>query len=393
MQHGQNLADGAGMDILTIFPHHRPMPSTLRILVLASIALACKKDAEDDSASDSSNPPTSTAGPETETFGETEPDLSTGSTDPDMTETTGTGSTSGDTTDADTGTTDKTTDDTSSEPMCNNGIVEGDEECDDMMVSFNGPCIPGCLNNICGDGHLHIGVEVCDEGEHNGVYGSQCGFDCTEDTAEFCGDEVVQEEYEDCEPGDIHDDYHVDCVGCLWAGFRVVFVTSIPFDGAMNTEGLSNDGKSGLARADLHCQQLADTQDLSGTFRAWLSDNNGGDSSSAASRIGGVEMEYRMPNGGLIAPSWSYLLANGPLEPITYTEEGKQLNETPVRVWSNTNGQGESLGSDDCAGWTDNGPMTGGRVGITVEGEQWTDANDARLCNGSHRYYCFQGED
>ncbi len=143
------------MDILTIFAHHRPMLSTLRILVLASIALAgCKKDAEDDSASDSSNPPTSTAGPETETFGETEPDPSTGSTDPDMTETTGTGSTSGDTTDADTSTTDETTEDTSSEPMCNNGIVEGDEECDDMMVSFNGPCIPGCLLNTCGDGHI-----------------------------------------------------------------------------------------------------------------------------------------------------------------------------------------------------------------------------------------------
>ncbi len=379
------------MDILTIFAHHRPMPSTLRILVLASISLVgCKEDTEDDSASDSSNPPTSTAGPETETFGETEPDLSTGSTDPDMTETTGTGSTSGDTTDADTSTTDETTDDTSSEPMCNNGIVEGDEECDDMMVSFNGPCIPGCLENVCGDGHQYIGVEGCDEGEQNGVYGSQCGFDCTKETAEFCGDEVVQEEYEDCEPGELHDDFEVKCIGCKWAGFRVVFVTSLTFDGAMNTEGLSNDGKSGLARADLHCQQLADTQEFPGVFHAWLSDNNGNENSNAADRIGGSNDEYRMPNGGLVATSWSALLENGPANAIEYTEVGELVADPPARVWSNTTPNGESLGAADCLGWTASSQVDGGSFGRTGADSQWTDAG-ASWCSFEYRLYCFQG--
>ncbi len=378
------------MDILTIFPHHRPMPSTLRILVLASIALAgCKKDAEDDSASDSSNPPTSTAGPETETFGETEPDLSTGSTDPDMTETTGTGSTSGDTTDADTGTTDETTDDTSSEPMCNNGIVEGDEECDDMMVSFDGPCIPGCLENVCGDGHQYIGVEVCDEGEQNGVYGSQCGFDCTEETAEFCGDGVLQEEFEVCEKDDIHEDFNVKCVGCMWANFRIVFVTSVTFDGAMNTDGWGNGSNSGLDRADYHCQKIATDKGFPGTFRAWLSDNNGMDDSSAAARIGGAEMEYRMPNGGLVATSWSALLENGPEDAIEYTEEGEELEQLPARVWSNTSPTGESLGESDCSGWADNTVLKNGSFGLTTK-PQWTDAESHYVCSYKFHLYCFQ---
>jgi len=381
----------AGMDIPTIFPQHRAMPSTLRILLLASVALAgCKDGGEGGSASDSSEPATGTAGPETETLGETEPDPSTGSTDPDMTESTGSGSTSGGTTDATTDTTDGTTDDTSGEPMCNNGIVEGDEECDNMDISFNGPCIPGCFHNICGDGHQHIGVEDCDEGNQNGTYGSICGLDCKYDSAEFCGDGVIQEEYEDCEVDDIHEDFNVKCIGCTWANFRIVFVTSMTFDGAMNTNGLSNNGESGIDRADLHCQQIADTKEFPGSFRAWLSDNNGNDDSSAASRIGGAEMEYRMPNGGLVAPSWNSLLANGPVNAIDFTEEGMQVDEPPAKVWSNTAPLGQSLGGSDCAGWAENSAFENGSFGLTATNSQWTDAGAQYECTYNFHLYCFQ---
>jgi len=367
------------------------MSLTLRILVLASIALAgCKDDVEGGSASDSSDPPTSTAGHESESSGETEPEPSTGTTEPDLTETIGTGSTSGDTTDATTETTDEPTDDTSSEPMCNNGIIEGDEECDNMEVSFNGPCIPSCILNVCGDGHHNFEGEDCDEGEENGMYGSMCGPDCTLGSAEFCGDGVLQDEYEECEVNDIHEDFHVKCVGCTWANFQIVFVTGFTVDGAMSADGLSNDGKAGVSLADYHCQQIADEMQFPGTYRAWLSDNNGTDTSDAADRIGGSETEYRMPNGGLVAPSWSYLLENGPLDPIEYTEEGILLEETPARVWSNTTGQGESLGAVNCASWTQNSILEEGALGRTLTGFQWTDAGDTSECIYSQRLYCFQ---
>ncbi len=58
-------------------------------------------------------------------------------------------------------------------------------------------CLPEC-----GDGIVALG-EQCDDGVNDGGYG-QCGADCRLD--EFCGDGIVQEEYEDCDDGNFFDD-------------------------------------------------------------------------------------------------------------------------------------------------------------------------------------------
>jgi fibro-slime domain-containing protein len=57
----------------------------------------------------------------------------------------------------------------------------------------------------CGDGVLSLG-EQCDDGINDGSYGG-----CTEDCklGAFCGDGIVQEEYEDCDDGNFKD--HDDC--------------------------------------------------------------------------------------------------------------------------------------------------------------------------------------
>jgi cysteine-rich repeat protein len=84
---------------------------------------------------------------------------------------------------------------------CGNGSVDGNEECDDGDEDNNNECTNECLNNVCGDGSVYIGVESCDSGVDNGQlcdapYGGTCNY-CTADcqyqtiSGGYCGDEEV----------------------------------------------------------------------------------------------------------------------------------------------------------------------------------------------------------
>lgn len=85
---------------------------------------------------------------------------------------------------------------------CGNGIVEGNEQCDDGNENDNDGCLTdSCLLNVCGDGHRNIGVESCDLGGQNGVpcdplYNSTCNYCSTTCTFQavtggFCGNDVI----------------------------------------------------------------------------------------------------------------------------------------------------------------------------------------------------------
>jgi fibro-slime domain-containing protein len=69
-------------------------------------------------------------------------------------------------------------------------------------------------SSLCGDGIATLGEE-CDDGTNAGGYG-ECGPGCKLD--EFCGDGVVQEEFEDCDDGNFIDDD--DCP----ASCRIVYI-------------------------------------------------------------------------------------------------------------------------------------------------------------------------
>jgi len=73
-------------------------------------------------------------------------------------------------TDATTGGDDATTGPGS--PICGNGIVEEDEECDDTFANntLHGACLPGCVMARCGDGNVQAGVEECDLGDDVNEY-------------------------------------------------------------------------------------------------------------------------------------------------------------------------------------------------------------------------------
>jgi len=382
------------IDISNFREHSRAMTCSIRWLLLLSIAAGCEPNegpAMTSAANDSSDPPTSTAGPETETLEPETTETDTGPTTTADPTTSGTG-TSGQSTGPEPDTIDPTNTD---EPMCNNGILEGDEECDDENVGPNSPCLPGCILNVCGDGQLNPGEEGCDAGDQNGQYGVMCSSECQVEGAEFCGDGVLQPDQEDCEPGDVHDEFDAECEACFWSPYRIVFVSSIKFDGAMQNAELSNDGKSGLALADLHCQQLADLAGLEGNFFAWLSDNNAiPNHSNAAERIGGPDSttSYQMRNGGMVAPSWEQLVANGPSKPIVLTEWGMQLDDAPSWVWTNTTLEGTVLSDADCNGWTADTILALGTAGETTTGPTWTEAGNFP-CDKQMNIYCFQGGD
>ncbi len=84
-------------------------------------------------------------------------------------------------------------------PTCGNGIPQTGEECDDGNLNNNDACTNVCKNNVCNDGVLYSGVEVCDKdtrdckdvNNYNGIENclNDCsGFDGACVITERCGD-------------------------------------------------------------------------------------------------------------------------------------------------------------------------------------------------------------
>ncbi|MBL9102799.1 MAG: hypothetical protein JNL82_17765 [Myxococcales bacterium] len=84
---------------------------------------------------------------------------------------------------------------------CGDGLLlAGDEQCDDGPANADdAACTAACTLATCGDGHLLAGVEACDDG--NLEPGDGCTAACT---LESCGDGAVQAP-EQCDDGDADD--------------------------------------------------------------------------------------------------------------------------------------------------------------------------------------------
>ncbi len=91
-------------------------------------------------------------------------------------------------------------------PVCGDGVVEGDETCDDGDDEDDDECPGSCLLAFCGDGFVRAEVEACDDG--NKFNDDACTNTCTVAT---CGDGVLQDGVEACDDGNQEDgDY---CTG------------------------------------------------------------------------------------------------------------------------------------------------------------------------------------
>ena len=87
---------------------------------------------------------------------------------------------------------------------CGDGIVNGDEICDDGVNDGRyGGCLPGCngLGPYCGDDKVEPGIEQCDDGRNLSTYGQPgCGPGCR--TPPACGDGHVDGAFnEQCDDG------------------------------------------------------------------------------------------------------------------------------------------------------------------------------------------------
>jgi cysteine-rich repeat protein len=71
------------------------------------------------------------------------------------------------------------------EPVCGNGILEEGEECDDGNTENGDSCKNDCTFNICGDNITLIGIEECDDGNNEHYDG--CSANCfSEEEASIC---------------------------------------------------------------------------------------------------------------------------------------------------------------------------------------------------------------
>ncbi len=132
---------------------------------------------DDESTSDATTAPPITTGP-------SEPGTSTGPGDPDTGETTVTPTGPGE---------------------CGDGMLSGDEECDDGPANADdAACLSTCKTNVCGDSFVLAGSEDCDDGN------DADDDDCVACVAASCGDGHVQAGVETCDDG-VNDDGYDGC--------------------------------------------------------------------------------------------------------------------------------------------------------------------------------------
>lgn len=82
---------------------------------------------------------------------------------------------------------------------CGDGIINGDEECDDSGESAE--CNANCTNAVCGDGIVNRSAGETCEGPFDYDTGTGCAPDCLLDLSS-CGDGVVDaDKGETCDPG------------------------------------------------------------------------------------------------------------------------------------------------------------------------------------------------
>lgn len=331
------------------------VPRPLLAIICSSLGLACQEAASPvDSGAESTGASTSANA----TTMAPAPTSTTPTYDEDPTSTTGTStSTTGD----EPGTSSAGADTTAGVPACGDGVVDANEECDDGLDINDDSrfCTKTCKLNICGDGKLFLGWELCDEGAGNSdAYGSLCGKQC--EPGARCGDNKVQPEFETCDLGPDNgsmkgDDQEILCdVSCRATQLRA-FVTHDAFTGNLG----------GLFEADQKCRAAATAAGLAepGRFYAFLSTGDQ-DAKKRFEKVA-TSLPYVLVTGKKIAQNFGTLIEAGPLEQgISVTESGATLYEATV-VTNTQPGGIRYNDTDHCQSWTSADGNYSARAGLS----------------------------
>lgn len=154
---------------------------------------------------------------------------------------------------------------------------------------------------------------------------------------------------------------------------KIVFITSQEYDGNLG----------GVSGANQKCQMHAKNAGLSGTFKAWIADDN----SSPWTSFARSTVPYVMTNGMQIAPNWQALITSNLENKLDVNEFGKK--HVNAGAWTGTD-EGKKL--ENCRGWTTNDSGEGGTEGCSsTTDSRWGRTNcGENWCSSKYRLYCFQ---
>jgi hypothetical protein len=211
-----------------------------------------------------------------------------------------------------------------------------------------------------------VAEPTCTDGVKNGTEsdidcGANCSTKCAKDKA--CNDPA------DCSSSNCVDHKCADI-----APTGLVFVTSQTF---------GPQTINGLAGADALCQTAATDANITGTFKAFLSDAT----DSPATRMT-RRGQYRTKEGVIIALSPQEFFSAAHRAPIDVDEKGVKLTQSE-RVWTGTNGDGTTKG-DWCNNWTK--PFgTLPPLGLTDRTDSsWASSSAPSFCDAMLRLYCVE---
>ena len=176
---------------------------------------------------------------------------------------------------------------------------------------------------------------------------------------------------------------------------KIIFVTHTIDNGNLRGWMPECSGRStGLEAADCICQEHATRWgNLSGTYKAWLSDST----TSASSRLTHFNGPYVNRKGEQIAANWTEL-TNGTLQctdKMNYDESGEYMSTQFDLVWTGTDASGNIHPYlKHCNNWTSGAPGYGGMCGgVTAPtsnfGGCWTQWG-WRDCDDHNRLYCVE---
>jgi len=157
-----------------------------------------------------------------------------------------------------------------------------------------------------------------------------------------------------------------------------VFKTSTTYPGNLG----------GLSGADQKCQARANAANLTGIWKAWLSDGTG----SASSSLNHFSGPYTLLDGTVVVDNWTDL-TDGTLDRNINMTEFKNIDSNFSTVWTGTDISGNSTGKN-CMDWTISygWPFMGGVGSGNSTLSYWTKgASDETSCSSAYlSLYCFE---